>query len=426
MDPTLRSASARARRASGFTLVEIMIGLLIGVIGMVVIMETFSVSEGYKRTATTGSDAQVNGGLALYLLEREIRLAGYGMNSLLPTGCTNVIVFNANSGTTTSMRMVPFEINPAGYPAGDPGTDTLLVAYGSSANFVTGVPANQVSNSAANYTVSNNRDAFRAGDLVVAVQPGGSVGGAPSCLMQQVTGVPSAANNCNAASGGGSNEVIHNTGTFKNPNKGCANDTPIYNQPGGVTDPATGTKVPALSQASGGQLFDLGALPQVKIYAVRGGNLTVCDVMSQDCTLAANYAPMVSGIVSLRAVYGKDLDGVVSPTTPQGDGQVDSWDRTAIATSNQAMRVLAAAIEVTAKSTLKEKGAANAATCDTTKVASRPDLSQDWFGPTLLPSIDNSAVGSQIDLSGSAADWQCYRYRMFQTRVPLRNMIWRP
>ena len=424
MNKILRST--RRGRAPGFTLVEIMIGLLIGVIGMVVIMETFSVSEGYKRTSTSGSDAQVNGGLALYLLEREIRLAGYGMNSLLPMGCTNIIVFNANSGTTTSMRMVPFEINPAGYPAGDPGTDTLLVAYGASANFVTGVPANQVSNSSANYTVNNNRDGFRAGDLVIAVQPGGSAGGQPSCLMQQVTGVPSAANNCNSASGGGSNEVIHNTGTFKNPNKNCANDTPLYNEAGGVVDPATGQKVPALSQQNGGQLFDLGALPQVKIYAVRGGNLTVCDVMNQDCTLAANYTPMVSGIVSLRAVYGKDLDGVLSPTTAQGDGVVDSWDRTALATSNQAMRVLAAAVEVTAKSSLKEKGAADPATCDTTTAASRPDRTQDWFGPTLTPSIDNSVGGSQIDLSGSAADWQCYRYKMFQTRVPLRNMIWRP
>ena len=60
-------------RQSGFTLVEILIGMLIGVIGIVVIMQTFAVSEGYKRTATSGTDAQVNGGIATYLMERELR-----------------------------------------------------------------------------------------------------------------------------------------------------------------------------------------------------------------------------------------------------------------------------------------------------------------------------------------------------------------
>ena len=35
--------------------------MLIGMIGIVVMMQTFAVSEGFKRTATSGTDAQVNG-----------------------------------------------------------------------------------------------------------------------------------------------------------------------------------------------------------------------------------------------------------------------------------------------------------------------------------------------------------------------------
>jgi type IV pilus assembly protein PilW len=400
---------ASAPRASGFTLVEIMIGLLIGMIGIVVIMQTFSVSEGYKRTSTSGSDAQVNGGLALYLLEREIRLAGYGVNSLTPMGCTSIVVYNAKSGTTSSMRMVPFEINPAGIPAGDPGTDTILITYGSAENFVTGVGADQPSNSSANYQVQNNRDAFQPGDLVIAVQPGGGAGGGPSCVMQELTGVPSASS-CGSGGGNGSSELIHNTGKYKNPNKGCEMSDPVYNKPSGITDPATGQPVPKLDASNGGTIFDIGPLPQVKAYAIRGGNLTSCDLMTTDCSVAANFSPMVSGIVSMRAVYGKD---------PDSNGSVDAWDRNALATSADANSVIAAAIEVTAKSGLKEKPSAGSGTCDTTSDAARPDPAQDWFGYNL-------AAASQIDLSGTAADWQCYRYKLFQTRVPLRNMIWRP
>ena len=184
-------------RSAGFTLVEIMIGLLIGMIAIVVIMETFAVSEGYKRTSTSGSDAQVNGGVALYLLQREIRLAGYGMNSLTPSGCMSIVVWNNTAGKSVSMRMVPFEINPAGVPAGDAGSDVILVAYGNSPNFVTGIPADQNNNSAANFklTTSENRDGFRNGDLVIAVQPGAGPGGSTSCVMHQITGVPGTAGN---------------------------------------------------------------------------------------------------------------------------------------------------------------------------------------------------------------------------------------
>jgi type IV pilus assembly protein PilW len=307
------------------------------------------------------------------------------------------------------MRMVPFEINPAGIPAGDPGTDTVLISYGSSENFVTGVGADQPSNSSANYSVQNNRDGFKPGDLVIAVQPGGGAGGATTCLMQEITGVPSASS-CGAGGGGGSNELIHNTGKYKNPNQGCQMVDPTHNKPGGINDPSTGAAMPALNSQNGGTLFDIGALPQVKVYAIRGGALTFCDMMTQDCTNTANYAPMVTGIASLRAVYGKDTDA---------DGVVNNWDRAALLTAADANTVIAAAVELTAKSGLKEKSSSGATGCDTTTVASRPDPAQDWFGVSL-------AAGSQIDLSGTAADWQCYRYKLFQTSVPLRNMIWRP
>jgi len=422
----------RRLRSAGFTLVEIMIGLLIGMIAIVVIMETFAVSEGYKRTSTSGSDAQVNGGVALYLLQREIRLAGYGMNSLVPTGCTSIVVFNAKTGTSSNMRMVPFEINPAGVLAGDPGTDVILVAYGASENFVQGVPADQPSNSAANFKITQNRDGFRNGDLVIGVQPGGGPGGAISCALHQVTDVPGTGGNCGSPPSGGSDVVEHNTGKYKDPNNNCQQTDPIFNESGGVTDP-NGNKVPALNSAQGGQLFDLGALPQVKVYAIHGGNLTSCDMLNQDCTVLANYSVMVDNIVSMRAVYGKDFDGNANPTSPAGDGQVDQWDRGALDTSNKASRVLAAAIELTARNGLKEKPKSGAA-CDATTDPNHPDAAQSakyWYDavnnkPASLTGQADIDLSTTAPTGAPATDWKCYRYKLFQTVVPLRNMIWRP
>ena len=408
----------------GFTLIEVMIAMLIGMIGIIVIMQVYSVSEGYKRTATSGTDAQINGAMALYLIEREIRLAGYGMNAMIPSGCTSIVVFNANTGTTAAMRMVPFEINPAGIPAGDAATDTILIAYGNADNFPIGVSATQPSNSSSNYKVTNNRDAFRAGDLVVAVQPGAGAGGGPSCLMQELTGVPGSGGNCGSPANGGSDVLNHNTGKYKSANQACNMVSPVHNSPGGVTDPATGNPMPGLT-APGGMLYDLGALPQVKVYAIRNQNLTWCDYLNTDCTVLANYNVLVPDIVSLRAVYGMDLDGNPNPTTPQGDGKVDMFTRAPLTTPNQISRVLAASVQITARSNVKEKVNSKSLACDATSLKTRPDRAQDWFGPTLAPNDGTLGTAAQIDLS-NLTDWQCYRYKLFQTTVPLRNLIWRP
>jgi len=419
MNANLRS---RIARTAGFTLVEIMIGLLIGVIGIVIIMQVYAVSENYKRTATSGTDAQINGAVALYLLEREIRLAGYGMNSLVPLGCTTVRVWTTSTGSGADLPMVPLAINPAGVPAGDANTDVLLVSYGTSSNFVGGVQADQAS-AAADFSITYNRDGFRNGDLVVAMQPGAGPGGTNSCVMYELTAVPSAAGNCGSASA----TLGHGTASYKNSNNGCVATTPKHNAAGAMTDSAGGT-VPALNHITGGQLFDLGSFV-IKVYAVRGGNLTYCEWLKKDCTVVANYDVAVNDIASLRAAYGEDFDGAPLPITAMGDGKVDQWSRAALTTSNQVSRVLAAALQVTARSGLKEKPSNGGTVCDATLSASRPDRGQtkDWYEPfKSMESPAGTLATGAIDLSGTSADWKCYRYKLFQTAVPLRNMIWRP
>jgi len=316
---------------------------------------------------------------------------------------------------------VPFEINPAGVPAGDANTDVLLIAYGSSENFVSCVPADQPSNSSSNFKVSVNRDGFRAGDLVVGVQPGGGPGGGPSCVMHELTGVPGTGGNCGAPATGGSDVLNHNTGQYKNPNVDCEMTSATHNNASGIKD-ANGQTVPALKAAQGGQLFNLGALPQVKVYAIRGGNLTTCDMLNTDCTVMTNWAIVVSNIVSMRALYGQDL----APVSPR-DNAVDQWNRSALDTSDKVQRVLAAAVEITARNPLKEKPSSGTA-CDATTNAAFPDRGQTkvWYDQYTAMATAGGLTGGAIDLSTTAGDWACYRYKLFQTTVPLRNLIWRP
>lgn len=73
--------SLRIKANAGFSLVEVMVGMVIALLGIIIIFQVFSVSEGIKRTTTSGGDALQNGASALFTLERSLKEAGYGIFS---------------------------------------------------------------------------------------------------------------------------------------------------------------------------------------------------------------------------------------------------------------------------------------------------------------------------------------------------------
>jgi type IV pilus assembly protein PilW len=90
---------------AGFSLIELMVGLVIGLIATVVIMQTFASFEGTKRSTTGVADAQTNGSIALYSIQRELQSAGYGMPLMSGTMPTvdvlpNEMTYNDYTGKT--------------------------------------------------------------------------------------------------------------------------------------------------------------------------------------------------------------------------------------------------------------------------------------------------------------------------------------
>ena len=112
-----------------------MVGLVIGMIGVVVMMQIFSVSEGYKRTTTGGDDAQNNGAIGLYGLQRDVRMSGQGASSFTDNAASTTAYSLVGCNVTlragvTINALGPVTINHASIPAGDANTDTLLIFYG--------------------------------------------------------------------------------------------------------------------------------------------------------------------------------------------------------------------------------------------------------------------------------------------------------
>jgi type IV pilus assembly protein PilW len=430
----MKAKTHRRVRTAGFTLVEVMIGLLIGLIGIVVIMETYAVSEGYRRTTTSGTDAQVNGAIAMYLMQRELRDAGYNLQPYVANGCTSVVVWFDSLGKSRLLRFVPVEINPAGIPPGDANTDVILISYGNADTSVTGINANQDNSVNTDpFTIQVNETSFRNGDYLFSMQPN-AAGGPPSCVMHELTNVHNPAGNCGQAQPA-TIQLEHKAIQYKNFYQGCQMVQAQHNAAAGILD-QNGAAVPYVNQATGGQVFSMGPTPSAKIYAIRGGNLTVCESFTSDCTDVTQYNVLVNDIVSMRAILGGDVAGAPPPSAgPLGqlhDGTIDQWSRNPLNNSNDVRNTVAIAIELTARSGLLEKsstGSPDPANCDATKASNLPDGAQttDWYS-SYIPLAAGSLAGAKIDLSLSDPNghWNCYRYKLFQSVVPLRNLMWTP
>lgn len=327
------------RRARGFSLVELMVGIVVAMAAVVVVMQVFKVSEGQRRNTTGGDDAQTTGAIAISLLQRDLRQAGQGFMNAQALDCRLDLPNGRNIA-----ELVPVFINPTTIPDGDDSTDVLLVSYGSG----WGAPEGGLINSQPGpniYSVTAPQ-AYQLGDQVVAAPQNRAM---PCTLSLTTLSAAPTATSVTVALG--------------------------------------------MANASNGTLFNFGRTPRFIAYAVRDGRLTACDFTTQDCTSAdpVNWTEVAEGVVSLRAEYAID-------SSATRDTTVDAYSQTRPATVTTAWcawsRVVGVRLSVVSRS--------------------RQPEAADVLAPA--PSWSGAA---SIALPG--ADWQRYRYKTFETTVPLRN-----
>ncbi len=365
---------------AGLSLLEILIAMMIGLIGVVVITQVYIVNENYKRSTTSAGGAQSSGALALYTIEREARMAGWGMSWSGALGCST-IQWSYNGaysnppqagGSLPALIMAPVVITDGGA-----GPDTITIMYGNNSERVIPATLTKSMPQASSELELDNPQGFsdNPGDLILMVN-------GTSCAMEQVTQVQLSAGH-----------LQHNPGV-----------TAPYNPSGGTN------LLPAFP--AGSQVYDFGR-PTVNVYSIANNSLQVANLFSAaSSTVVASYTPtpvtMVRNIVDLQAQYGKDNgvnNGTVSAASyVANDGRVDSYDNVTPTTGTDWQQVLSVRLAVLARSDNYEKPATPGGPCAATTVA------PTWAGGTL------SVPGGLPS---------CYRYRVFETVVPIRNMIWR-
>src|SRR6476659_8658336 len=156
-----RIASSPRRRALGLSLVEILVGVAIGLIGIVAIFQAVAVWSKHTATTSSGGDAQVAGTLALFNIERDIKQAGHGFGRAQ----TPVMGCNVAATDTLPARVFNFNLSPVAIAASAGGApDTISVLYGDSSFYV---EEGDFTDATASTKKLRRRGGFKPGDVVV-------------------------------------------------------------------------------------------------------------------------------------------------------------------------------------------------------------------------------------------------------------------
>jgi type IV pilus assembly protein PilW len=342
-------------RARGISLIELMIGMTIGLIALLVMMQTFSASNAHKSNTVSGADATTAGHIAMTLIERELLNAGSGFGM---TQCAEIRQYGPSGTLQSFSHPVTIEANTSAGTLNN-RSDRITIRSGEAS---TTMGSSQIVQSMPNPAATlfgNNATGFAKDDLILLYEPG------KACVLLQLTQAP--------GESGGRWRFNRNPSSPYNPS----------GQPEGF--------FPSGGFGEGtGRILSLGPLGittrQYSLaYRSTAGNVPNSDLQA---VTPAGSVPIARDVVALRAQYGW-------------------WDSTTKT--------------VSFSSTVKAgAGPTDLAAVRVGIVVRASQRDPSYTAPTdiKLFEYDNPIT---ISLSG---DELRYRYRSYETVVPLRNTLW--
>jgi len=394
----------------GFSLIELMVSVLIGLLAMVFVMRSTVTFESNRRSSLGGSDSMQNGVVGLFSMENDAAESGWGLNDSALLGCNarfydSQNYANGNVGGGVAMVLAPVSVafngaNPdqISFMSGtsDAGTGSLIVL--SAGNTAVGATSLPVSD--------DPTYAYQAGDAL-AIAP---VTAGGTCATPAIAG-----SCCTIAQ-------VSSTALAPVKQINVANDGTVatrFNAPGGL--------LAAFPGGTQTKIFNLGSGNSLKFHTWDVNN-GVLRLRATDLSGASN-APTsaVAGIVSIKALYGFDTR-VGAAFTPDSGLVISQWSAGMIDADGDGVvggptdyqRLAAVRLAVVARGREPDRPDSSG-TCPNTTTAL----------PTVFASQEPAAIATvpiqvNVAVAGDTIDWTCYRYRAFETIVPLRNSGWKP
>ncbi len=370
-------ASRNTRHQSGLSLVELLVGLVIGLLATIVIMQVFSAFEGQRRTTSGTADAQTNGSLALMNIQRDMQSAGFGLSFPMADKENNLFKCNPLPGSYD--------------PDDDAGTDNNIESL---------------------FPIEIQNGADDASDILIARTSTKPIG----AVALRVTNVPDLDNIAVATNIGCEVDdiVLLSHGTACALSRVVGIDANPLDPRIDLADTGLAANIaPAVENA---RLTCIGKwLPEDKRELVSIRYQVINNQLLRDIGPPEEPKPIVDEIVSLQAQYGVVASADSNQVTQWVD-PVDEWTPANLAANiDNRNRIRAVRVVVVARNGLREKELVTFP-CETAKGTKNE-------GPCAWDDTDYDKA-PRIDLSTISDDWQHYRYRTYETIIPLRNMLW--
>jgi type IV pilus assembly protein PilW len=349
------------RHQSGMSLVELMVGILVGLLVVMAASGSLAFFEGQRRTSLSGNAAMNSGVMAGYMMQRDLRNAGLGLMNATQLGCTGLNLYYNNTTRADGAAVAPAQITDGGA-----GPDAVTVFFTDSVLGSAPVQLTHGLTAPGGNLRVNSTSGLQTGDVVLIAS---SVPTDP-CTVAQISSITPVATEVELARAAGASRPWN----APNPAAAFAN-APLY--------------------PAGGVVVKAGNTLTWRRYSVANGALNATDLVT------GNAIQVAANVVSLQAQYGV-TDGISNEVRRWVDATAE-W---ANPTVDLITRIRAVRFSVVVRSDRKELVNDGAGNCVVTPVAPSP-----WPD---VPALDLSAD----------PDWHCFRYQVYASIAPLKNVVW--
>ena len=397
------SALRQRRGSGGFTLVEMMIAMTVGlVLALAVALSMLSMGHQF-RLVGAGSAAQVNVQLAVSVMNEAGRQAGAGLYNNGQPICQGFNAWRNGVVVSNGATLMPARITDGG---ANTAPDSLLFNGANAIGALSGMPVLEAMATGTAPVVVSDGGLIAANDLAIVGVPGSTT---EPCTLFQVSAAPAVGAAC-----GGNATQCKTLARAQVANVG-------YNAPASTftNEPRYGfaTAAPVVGPAV---VMRLGPEFRQEAFAVMCNTLVQFNAFSDVPTCSSSPLSFGGGanalatdIVQQQAQYG------ISATA--ASDVVTSWVAAsgvwANPSASEALRIKAVRVVVVARSKEPDGALVSAASCTNSNgvVNTGPCSFQDAEAPV----IDLSATSVP-----SGRSWRNFRYRVHQAVIPLRNVIW--
>ena len=366
------------RRQLGVTVLELMIGMTIGLIASVVIVQVYSQSEAHRRNTTGLAGSQQGGTIAAWQLLRDVRMAGSGLqHGQTLWGCRlqawrdGTQMLPRSSDWPQPFGTYPRDLTLApivAFSSGGASPDSLLVMSARGGAAAAPLPASVVSDVQLDVPSSVG---FQANDLLLMAD----MSSVTDCRIGQV------ASSFAPTAGVAAPKAIP-TGA---PSSG-------YNGPGGFS---------GLPGSNDYALFNLGATPSIVFYGITRRTLSSFDALAMNGL--TSVGSQAENVENMQILYGVD-DGTSGVAN---DNIIDRWVEpgSGAFTMTAMMSGSAAALQVKAVRIALVIRSTEAGQTD---------------GPSQVVLFQDLPSALQVTVPIAAAD-RAYARQVYDMVIPLRN-----